>query len=125
MFEIRRPVLIRRRADGDKLKQSVIDALGDVGRKLESPGFTVSMQIVIQTRLIDRYFAGIEPLYPVFIDMPSRMKISAVPLTSLATKVSALESKTTQRPLAEMTGLRTSIAASVPPVLTLTRLSGN
>ena len=52
MFEICRAVLIRRRADGDKLKQSVIDALGDVGRKFESSGFTGTLPTGLNRYLI-------------------------------------------------------------------------
>ena len=55
--QVRRPVLIGRRADGDQLELAVIYALLGIRRKAQSPGGEIAFDDGIEARLMDGYFA--------------------------------------------------------------------
>jgi hypothetical protein len=60
VFEIRRAVLVRRRAYRNELKLAVRDAVGRRRRETQAFGFDIGFDERIEAGLVDRDFAPIE-----------------------------------------------------------------
>ena len=68
-LQVRRAVLVGRRADRDHLEQAMVYALLHVGRKLEAAGLDVAFDVVIKAGLIDRHLAIIKARDLVLVDV--------------------------------------------------------
>ena len=60
--QVRGPVLIRRRADGNDLEQALCNGVRGIKRELQPTLGHVALDQVIESRLVDRQFAFVEPL---------------------------------------------------------------
>jgi hypothetical protein len=69
VLQVRGAVLIRRRAHGDELEQAMIHALLHVGGELEAAGLYVALDVVVQTGLVNRDLALVQPRNLVFVDV--------------------------------------------------------
>ena len=57
--QVRRAVLIGRRADRDQLELAVLDALLGIGREAQAPGLEIALDDGIEARLVDRHLAAL------------------------------------------------------------------
>jgi hypothetical protein len=69
VLQVCRAVFVGRCADRDKLKKTVINTFGDVGRELESSGFAVAFQVVVQARFVDRHVSRVQAVDLVLVDI--------------------------------------------------------
>ena len=78
IFQIGRAVLVGRRADRDELEQAVLHAFGRVGRELDAAGREVLLDQRIETRLVDRRLAALEPLDLALVDVDAQHVVAGL-----------------------------------------------
>ncbi len=76
MLQIRGAILVGRGANGDELKQAVRDALSHVGGEGQPAILRVAFDQILQPRLVDGYFALLQPLNLVLIDVHAQNVIT-------------------------------------------------
>ena len=76
--QVRRAILVRRRADRDHLEEAVRDPFGGIERELEPTLGLVASNQLVEPRLVDRDLAAVEALDLLRIDVDANDVIAGV-----------------------------------------------